>query len=142
MQKKQEYLYLGNLEAKRDWGFAPEYVEAMNKMLQNDKAEDFVIGTGETHSVREFMEEAFDYVRLDWKSYVKIDSKYFRPTEVEELIADSSKAKKRLHLQPKIKFRELVKIMVDMDMRKMGLNPPGEGEEILREKFPDKWWRD
>jgi GDPmannose 4,6-dehydratase len=142
LAKKQEYLYLGNLEAKRDWGFAPEYIEAMYKMLQNDKAEDFVIGVGETHSVKEFMEEAFDYVRLNWKDYVKIDSKYFRPTEVEVLKANTSKAKKQLHWKPKIQFRELVKIMVDVDMRKIGLNPPGEGEEILKEKFPDKWWRD
>lgn len=92
LAKKHEHLYLGNLEAKRDWGFAPEYVEAMHKMLQNDEAEDFVIGTGKSYTVREFVEEAFNYVGLEWKGYVKIDPEYFRPTEVEELIADTTKA--------------------------------------------------
>lgn len=142
LAKKQELLYLGNLEAKRDWGFAPEYVEAMHRMLQNDNAEDFVIGTGKSYTVREFVEEAFNYVGLEWEGYVKIDSRYFRPTEVEDLIADTSKAKNVFSWQPKIGFRELVKIMVDIDMRKMGLKPPGEGEEILRKEFPDKWWVD
>ncbi|MBA7627325.1 GDP-mannose 4,6-dehydratase [subsurface metagenome] len=132
---------MGSLEAKRDWGFAPEYVEFMYKMLQNDKPEDFVLGTGEAHSVKEFVKEAFSYVDLDWEKYVKIDPRYFRPTEVQELIADSTKAKKNLDWQPKIRFKELVKIMVDADMRKMGLTPPGEGNNTLKEKIPHRWWK-
>jgi len=139
---KQKALYLGNLGAKRDWGYAPEYVEVMWRMLQLDKPEDFVIGTGEAHSVREFVEEAFSYVDLDFEKYVKIDQRYFRPTETEELIADSRKAKKTFDWAPKIKFEDLVKIMVDADMRKMGLKPIGEGDVILRQKFPEKWWKE
>jgi GDPmannose 4,6-dehydratase len=141
LAKKQEVLYLGNLEAKRDWGFAPEYVEVMHKMLQNDTPGDFVVGTGESHSIKELIEEAFSYVGLNWERYVKIDPRYFRPTEVEELVADSVKAKKILGWQPKIKFRELVKIMVDADMRKLGLEPVGEGDRILERAFPDRWWK-
>lgn len=138
---KQETLYLGNLEAKRDWGFAPEYVAVMHKMLQNDSPGDFVIGTGESHSVKEFVQEAFSYVGLNWEKYVKIDPRYFRPTEVEDLISDSAKARKILDWQPRIKFRELIKIMVDADTRKLGLKPVGEGEKILASAFPDRWWR-
>lgn len=139
--KKQNYLYLGNLDAKRDWGYASEYVELMWKMLQSNKPEDFVIGTGEAHTVREFVEEAFSYAGLDWGKYVKIDSRYFRPTEVKELIADSAKAREKLGWCHKIKFKELVKIMVDADMRKMELEPIGEGDKILKEKFNNRWWR-
>lgn len=138
--KKGKYLYLGNLEAKRDWGYAPEYVDCMWQMLQNKHPEDFVIGTGEAHSVREFVEEAFSYVDLDMEEHVKIDSRYFRPTEPEELVADPTKAKKNLNWNPKIKFKELVKIMVDADMRAAGLEPIGEGDEILKKKFPNRWW--
>ena len=141
LTKKQDYLYLGNLEAKRDWGFAPEYMEFMYQMLQNDKPEDFVLGTGESHSVKEFVKEAFSYVDLDWEKYVKIDPRYFRPTDVGILIADSTRAKRDLGWQPKVKFKELVKIMVDADMRTVGLTPPGEGDKILKEKFPDRWWK-
>jgi len=141
LAKKQDYLYLGNLEAKRDWGFAPEYVECMYKMLQNNKPEDFIVGTGEAHSVEEFMKEAFSYAGLDWEKYVKVDCRYLRPTEVNELVADSTKAKKTLDWQPKIKFKELVRVMVDADMRKIGLTPPGEGDKILKKKIPDRWWR-
>ncbi|MCK4306997.1 GDP-mannose 4,6-dehydratase [candidate division WOR-3 bacterium] len=141
LAKKQDCLYLGNLEAKRDWGFAPEYAEFMYKMLQNSKPDDFVIGTGETHSIKEFVEEAFSYIGLDWRKYVKIDPRYLRPTEVEELVADSRKAKKILGWEPNIRFKELVKIMVDTDMRKMGLTPIGEGDKILKEKFPQRWWK-
>lgn len=137
---KQKYLYLGNLEAKRDWGYAPEYVEFMWRMLQNDKPEDFVIGTGETHSVNEFVEEAFKYAGLNPDEHLKTDPRYFRPVEVEQLIADPSKAKKKLGWNPKIKFKDLVKIMIDADMRAIGLEPIGEGDEILNKKFPDKWW--
>jgi GDPmannose 4,6-dehydratase len=138
---KQKELYLGNLEARRDWGYAPEYVEAMWMILQQDKPADFVLGTGESHSVREFVEEAFSYVSLNWKRYVKIDQRYFRPTEVEKLVADITKAKKILNWEPKISFRDLVKIMIDADMRKVGLKPIGEGERILQKKFPDRWWK-
>lgn len=141
LAKKQDYLYLGNLKAKRDWGYAPEYVQLMYRMLQSHEPEDFVIGTGESHSVEEFVEESFSYIGSDWKKYIKIDPRYFRPTEVEELVADPTKAKEVLGWQPKIGFKELVKIMVDADMRKVGLNPPGEGDAILKEKFPDRWWK-
>ncbi len=140
LAKKENYLYLGNLDAKRDWGYAPEYVECMWKMLQNKRPEDFVVGTGETHSVREFLEETFSYAGLDWNEYVKIDQRYFRPTEVEELIADTTKAKEKLNWNPKIKFKDLVKIMVDADMRAIGLEPIGEGDEIIKRKFSNKWW--
>ncbi len=141
LAEKQGYVFLGNLDAKRDWGYSPEYVECMWLVLQNGSPEDFVIGTGETHSVKEFVEEVFSYVGLDWREHVKIDSKYFRPTEVEVLIADPSKAKKKLSWEPKIKFKELVKIMVDADMRNTGLKPIREGDRILKEKFPNRWWK-
>jgi GDPmannose 4,6-dehydratase len=141
MSKKQEFLYLGNLEAKRDWGYAPEYVEAMWKILQLNEPVDLVIGTGEAHSVREFLEEAFAYVDLNWEKYVKIDQRYFRPIDVEELVADPSKAKKVIQWEPKVRFKDLVKIMVDADLRAIGLKPIGEGDEILRKKFPNRWWK-
>ena len=141
LAQKQEYLYLGNLEAERDWGYAPEYVEFMWTMLQNEKPDDFVVGTGESHSVREFAEEAFSYAGLDWNRYVKVDSRYFRPTEVDKLVADPTKASRMLGWSPKIKFHDLVKIMVDADMRAVGLKPIGEGDRILKEKFPDRWWQ-
>jgi len=137
---KDKKLYLGNLEAKRDWGYVPDYVEAMWLILQQKKARDYVIGTGETHSVKEFLEEAFNYAGLDWRKYVEIDSRYFRPTEVETLLADPSKVKNELEWKPKIKFKELVKIMVDSDMRAIGLKPIGEGDKILKKKFSSKWW--
>ena len=123
--KKQKNLYLGNLDAKRDWGYAPEYVETMWLMLQQDVAEDYVLGTGETHSVKEFLVEAFNYAGLDWQEYVRIDPRYFRPLEVETLIADASKARKELKWSPKVTFKELVRIMVDMDMEALGLKSPG-----------------
>jgi GDPmannose 4,6-dehydratase len=141
LAKKQKGLYLGNLDAKRDWGYAPEYVEAMWKILQTNPAEDFVLGTGEAHSVREFVEEAFSYVDLRFEKYVEIDPRYFRPTETEELVADPGKAVKKLGWAPKIKFEDLVKIMVDADMRKVGLEPPGEGDDVVKRKFSNKWWK-
>jgi GDPmannose 4,6-dehydratase len=113
----QKKLYLGNLEAKRDWGYAPEYIEAMWLMLQQDKPDDFVIATGETHSVREFCEEAFGLAGLDWQKYVEIDKRYLRPAEVDILIGDASKASKQLGWQPSVRFKELVKIMVEADLR-------------------------
>ena len=115
----QEKLYLGNLDAKRDWGYAKEYVEAMWLMLQQDHADDYVIATNETHSVREFLEAAFGYVGLDWSNYVEIDSRYFRPTEVDLLVGDYSKAKARLGWQPRTKFVDLVKLMVDADVKRL-----------------------
>ena len=113
----QEKLYLGNLDAKRDWGYAKEYVDAMWLMLQQDKPEDYVIATGQTHSVREFLEQAFGHVDLDWREYVEIDPRYYRPAEVDLLIGDASKAKKQLGWAPKTSFDELVKLMVDADMK-------------------------
>ena len=137
---KEKYLYLGNLEAKRDWGFTPEYVECMWQILQQDTPDDYVIGTGETHTVQEFVDAAFTYAGLDPEKHVKIDQKYFRPTEVEALLADPSRAEQKLGWKAKVKFSELVKIMVDADMKAAGLNPIGEGYKILDKKFPGRWW--
>lgn len=132
-------IYLGNLDAKRDWGFSVEYCEAMYKMLQQPKPDDFVIATGETHSVKEFLEEAFNYAGLgDWQNYVEIDPRYLRPAEVEVLVGDASRAKEKLGWEPRIKFSDLVKIMIDADFRALNLEPPGEGERILKEKFPNR----
>ncbi|MFW6126518.1 MAG: GDP-mannose 4,6-dehydratase [Chloroflexota bacterium] len=128
---RQQYLYLGNLDAHRDWGYAPEYVQAMWLMMQQDEPDDYVLGTGETHSVREFLTEAFSYAGLDWEKHVRIDPRYFRPTEVDRLLADPSKAKRKLGWQPRVTFRELARIMVDADMEAIGLEPPGEGRAIL-----------
>ena len=141
LAKKAEYLYLGNLDAKRDWGFSPEYAEAMWRMLQADVPDDFVIGTGETHSVREFLEAAFAYADLDMDKYVKIDPRYFRPTEVDVLIGNAGKAEGKLGWKPHVKFSELVKIMLDSDIRAAGLEVPGEGDAIIKRKFPHKWWK-
>jgi GDPmannose 4,6-dehydratase len=132
---KQNTLYLGNLDSKRDWGYAPEYLEAMHLMLQQEFPDDYVVGTGESHSIREFLDEAFGYVGLNWHDYVKIDPRYFRPTEVDYLMADPSKAKRLLGWEPRIKFHELVRIMVDADLELMGLDKPGEGKRIIEEKF-------
>jgi GDPmannose 4,6-dehydratase len=112
----QSKLYLGNLDAKRDWGFAGDYVEAMWLMLQQPEPEDFVIATGETHSVREFLDETFGYLDLDWKDYVEIDPRYYRPAEVDLLIGDSSRARQKLGWEPKVSFRQLVRMMVDSDL--------------------------
>ncbi len=116
----QDKLYLGNLDAKRDWGYAEEYVNAMWLMMQQDQPDDFVIATGETHSVREFLEEAFSYAGMDWKDYVEIDPKYCRPAEVNLLVGDAGKAKQKLGWEPKIKFKDLVRLMVDADMLAFG----------------------
>lgn len=158
---KQKRLYLGNLYAKRDWGYAPEYVEMMWLMLQQDKPDDYVVGTGESHTIKEFLTKAFEYagVELEFKgsgteekAYVKslapkwenrlkigdiiveIDPKYFRPTEVDFLQADITKAKKKLGWQPRTTFEELVMIMVDYDMLQNGLQPPGKGIEISKNR--------
>ena len=113
---RQDKLFLGNLDAKRDWGYARDYVEAMWMMLQRDEPDDFVIATGETHSVREFLDEAFGHLDLDWKKYVEIDPRYFRPTEVDVLLGDASKAKRVLGWKPRVHFKDLVKLMVDADL--------------------------
>jgi len=112
----EKFLYLGNLDARRDWGYAPEYVEAMWRMLQQDRPDDYVIATGETHTVKEFVEEAFGYVGLDWEKHVKIDPHYFRPAEVDILVGDATKARKALQWTPRVKFKELVRLMMDADL--------------------------
>ncbi len=113
----QDKLYLGNLDSKRDWGYAKEYVEAMWLMLQQDKPDDYVIATGETHSVRDFLEAAFSHVGLDWNKYVAMDERYLRPSEVDLLLGDGAKAKRQLGWEPKTKFKDLVKLMVDADIK-------------------------
>lgn len=140
LAKKQKHLYMGNLDSKRDWGYAPEYVELMWRLLQKEKPADIVLGTGESHTVREFLEEAFGYVGLDYQDYVRIDPKFFRPTEVDYLLAEPTKAKQFLDWEPKILFHELVRIMVDADLELMGLEAPGEGKRLLAERF-DGWHR-
>lgn len=122
LNKEQDKLYLGNLDAKRDWGYAKDYVEAMWLMLQQEKAEDYVIATGETHSVREFLDEAFGLVGLDWKKYVEIDPRYYRPAEVDLLLGDPTKAKEKLGWKPKTTFKELVKIMLEYDLNSVGMS--------------------
>ena len=112
----QENLYLGNLDAQRDWGYAKEYIEAMWLMLQQDEPDDYVIATGEAHAVHEFLDEAFSYIGLDWHKLVEIDPKYYRPAEVDCLLGDASKARQKLGWQPKTKFKELVRLMVNADM--------------------------
>jgi len=112
----QDKLYLGNLDAQRDWGYAPDYVEAMWKMLQVDDPDDFVVATGETHSVREFLERAFRHAGLDWEPHVEVDPRYFRPAEVDALLGDATKAREKLGWTPRVGFEELVRIMVDADL--------------------------
>ncbi len=115
LRGEQDELRLGNLEAKRDWGFARDYMDGAWRMLQADEPEDYVLATGETHTVEEFLEEAFTYAGLDWRSYVKTDPRYFRPSEVDLLIGDYSKAKEKLQWEPTVRFQELVRMMVDAD---------------------------
>jgi len=122
----QKELFLGNLDAKRDWGYAPEYVEGMWRILQHGEGDDFVLATGETHTVREFVETAFSHVDLDWKEFVKHDARYERPAEVDLLIGDASKATKILGWEPKVRFHELVRIMVDADMELLSRKTPQE----------------
>jgi len=159
---KQNKLYLGNLDAKRDWGFTPEYVECQWLILQQNKPDDYVIGTGKSHSVREFVECAFSYagIEIEWQGkgvnekglvrslastasssalntgdvIVEIDPHYFRPTEVDFLLADASKAREKLGWKPRVTFNELVKIMIDADMELIGIKPQEDGKAILREK--------
>ena len=123
----QDKLYLGNIDAKRDWGFAGDYVEAMWLMLQQDNPDDYVVATGETHSVREFLAEVFGHLELDWQEYVEIDPRYFRPTEVDLLLGDASKARKALNWEPKVGFQQLAQMMTDADMKL------AENEKVLKE---------
>jgi len=166
IEGNQKRLYLGNLDAKRDWGFAPEYVEAMQRMLQQEEADDLVIGTGASHSVREFVEKAFTYagIEIEWQGkgteekgivtsvssnqslrttdhnlkagdvVIEIDPRYFRPTDVEYLQADITKAREKLGWEPRTTFEELIKIMVDYDMKMSGLEPFGEGIAACKKK--------
>jgi len=134
---QQDKLFLGNLKSRRDWGFAPEYVEAMWLMLQQDRPGDYVIATGQTCSVEDFLHEAFSYAGLDPGAYVEIDPRYFRPTEVDVLCGDAGSARRVLGWEPRITFSELVRIMVDADMETLGLTPPGEGAVILKSKGLD-----
>jgi GDPmannose 4,6-dehydratase len=122
----QDKLFLGNLDAQRDWGFAGEFVEAMYRMLQQDQPDDFVIATGESHGVREFLEEAFGLLELDWRKHVEIDPRYFRPAEVDRLLGDPGKARRQLGWQGRMKFKELVKMMVDHDL------VLAENEQVVR----------
>jgi len=137
---QQDKVFLGNLDARRDYGYAPEYVEVMWRMLQHEVSDDYVVGTGVAPTIREFVQEAFDYAGLDWEQYVEIDPRYFRPTEVDYLQADSSKARKMLDWAPKITYKQLARIMVDADMEAVGLQPIGEGLEIIEQSFGD-WHR-
>ena len=130
---RQRELYMGNLDAKRDWGFAKDYVEAMWLMLQQPKGDDYVVATGETHSVREFLEEAFRLVRLNYQDYVKMDSRYLRPTEVDLLIGDAAKATRQLNWKPRVTFKELVRIMVTADLQENGVDP----RKFDLEPFPE-----
>jgi len=127
LAKREEKLYLGNLDAKRDWGYAKDYVEAMWMMLQADQPDDYVIATGETHSVRELLDQAFGAVGLDWGDFVEIDSRYFRPSEVDLLLGDASKAREKLGWRPRVDFPELVRIMLRADLEEEGLNPAEHG---------------
>jgi GDPmannose 4,6-dehydratase len=136
----QKKVFLGNLDARRDYGYAPEYIEVMWRMLQHDTPDDYVVGTGVAPTMREFVQEAFGYAGLDWQEYVEIDQRYFRPTEVDFLQADSSKAQKILDWSPKVTYKELARIMVDADMEAMDLDPIGEGLSILEHHFDD-WHR-
>lgn len=132
---QQERIVLGNLDAQRDWGYAPEYVHAMWLMLQQERADDFVIGTGESHSVREFVEQAFEYIGMDWRDFVEINPRYLRPLEVESLLADAAKAREQLQWSPQVTFRDLIAIMVDAELEANGVKSPGAGKRILEAKL-------
>lgn len=136
----QDKVYLGNLKSRRDYGYTPEYVEVMWRMLQQEDPDDIVVGTGIAMTMEEFVSEAFEYAGLDWRAHVEIDPRYFRPTEVDYLLADPGKAKRVLQWEPRITYKELARIMVDADMQANGLEPIGEGIRILEEQFDD-WHR-
>jgi GDPmannose 4,6-dehydratase len=129
----QDKLFLGNMDAKRDWGYAPDFVEAMWMMVQHDRPDDFVVATGETHSVREFVEAAFSHAGLEWEPHVEIDPRYFRPSEVESLLGDPSKAERELGWRPRVKFEELVQIMVDADVATLEDQLAGRVERFSHE---------
>jgi len=126
----QDKLFMGNLEARRDWGYAKEYVEAMWLMLQQSEPDDYVVATGETHSVKDFLELAFGHVGLDWEKYVEIDPKFYRPAEVDQLVGDATKAHKKLGWTPKTKFADLVRLMVDTDVQLLKSQSAGAGRKI------------
>jgi len=130
-------LKLGNLEAKRDWGYAGDYVKAMWLMLQQDEPDDYVIATGESHSVKEFLEEAFSYLGIDWRDFVDVDPRYLRPTEVDILLGDSSKAKEKLGWEPRITFKELVRVMVEYDLEEVRRSTFGE-KSVVQPRFERK----
>lgn len=131
---QQKKLYMGNLDSKRDWGYAKDYVKAMWLMLQQDEPDDYVVATGETYSVKEFLDIAFGHVNLDWHQYIEFDERYLRPAEVDLLIGDPTKAKQKLGWQPSVTFEELVKLMVDADMQALGLTPPnGTNPSLARD---------
>jgi GDPmannose 4,6-dehydratase len=137
----QQYVELGNLDAKRDWGYAPEYVEIMWKMMQQVHPDNYVIGTGQTHTVQDFVDAAFSYADLDQSECIHRGEEMFRPADVRILRADCYKAKETLLWKPKTGLKELAMIMVDADMRKLGLEPIGEGDRIRDVCFPERWWR-
>jgi len=131
---KQKKIYLGNLDSKRDWGYAKDYVKAMWLMLQQDDPDDYVVATGETHSIREFLDTSFNYVNLDWHDYVEFDERYLRPTEVDLLIGDPTKVKQKLGWEPSVTFEQLVALMVEADLRALGIaSPNGEGAQLLED---------
>jgi GDPmannose 4,6-dehydratase len=128
----QKKLYLGNLDAKRDWGYAKDYVKAMWLMLQQPEPDDYVVATGETHSIREFLDISFNYVNLDWHDYVEFDARYLRPTEVDLLIGDPTKAKQKLGWEPSVTFEQLVALMVEADLRALNLaSPNGQSSQLF-----------
>ncbi|MEH2035523.1 GDP-mannose 4,6-dehydratase [Nostoc sp.] len=131
---KQKNLYMGNLDAKRDWGYAKDYVRAMWLMLQQAQSDDYIIATGETHSVRKFLELAFNYVNLNWEDYVEFDERYLRPTEVELLIGDPSKARQKLGWEPSVTFEQLVALMVEADLQALGCTSSnGNGSKVIQD---------
>ncbi len=132
--QKQQKLYMGNLDSKRDWGYAKDYVKAMWLMLQQDTPDDYVIATGETHSIREFLDLAFGYVNLDWHNYVEFDQRYLRPAEVELLIGDPTKARQKLGWEPTVTFKQLVALMVEADLQTLGHTlPNGNGVQMIQD---------
>jgi GDPmannose 4,6-dehydratase len=137
----QDCLELGNLAAKIDWGFAPEYVEAMWKMLQKDKPDDYVIGTGESNKVTSFVDLAFNYAKLDKSTHLKTADAFMRPADKKILLANITHAKIVIGWSPKVKMEELIAIMIDADMRKAGLKPIGYGDKIIAKMFKNKWWK-
>jgi GDPmannose 4,6-dehydratase len=140
LAKKQTKLHLGDLSTQRDWGFAPEYVKVFWKVLQQDEPGDYVIGTGHTNSIKEFVDEAFTYADLNPSKHIEIDQQFVRPTDVAVLKADASKAKEVLGWSPKIHMKELARIMVDSDLRAIGMKPIGDGDDLIEKHFPKKWW--